>query len=90
MQALSFILLRIRLPRIHRPYVSPLGIPGAAVTLVIALVTLGFQLSDSAYREGVIGAAIWYALGVLYFAAVGRYQLVRSPEEEFAIRAEKS
>jgi ethanolamine permease len=87
MQALSFILLRIRLPRIHRPYVSPLGIPGAAVTLAIALLTLGFQLADSTYREGVVGAAIWYALGIAYFAAIGRRQLVRSPEEEFAIRA---
>ena len=87
MQALSFILLRLKLPDIHRPYVSPLGIPGAAATLIIAVVTLGFQLSDAAYREGVIGAAIWYALGIVYFALVGRHQLVRSPEEEFAIRA---
>ena len=87
MQALSFILLRLKLPNIHRPYVSPLGIPGAALTLVIAVVTLGFQLSDAAYREGVIGAAIWYVLGIVYFALVGRHQLVRSPEEEFAIRA---
>ena len=87
MQALSFILLRVKMPDIHRPYVSPLGIPGAAATLVIAVVTLGFQLSDAAYREGVIGAAIWYVLGIVYFALIGRHQLVRSPEEEFAIRA---
>ena len=87
MQALSFILLRVKLPDIHRPYVSPLGIPGAAATLIIAVVTLGFQLSDAAYREGVVGAAIWYVLGIVYFALVGRHQLVRSPEEEFAIRA---
>jgi ethanolamine permease len=90
MQALSFILLRIRLPAVRRPYVSPLGIPGAAVTLAIAVVTLGFQLSDAAYREGVLGAVIWYGLGIVYFAAIGRHRLVRSPEEEFAIRAEKS
>ena len=37
--------------------ISPFGIPGAAATVVIAVVTLGFQLSDAAYREGVIGAA---------------------------------
>ena len=29
LQALSFILLRLRLPHIHRPYVSPFGIPGS-------------------------------------------------------------
>ena len=45
---------------------------------------------NSAYREGVVGAAIWYALGILYFAVKGRHQLVRSPEEQFAIRAERS
>ena len=39
-QAMSFILLRRNLPHIERPYRSPLGIPGAVLTLVIALVTL--------------------------------------------------
>jgi ethanolamine permease len=87
MQALSFIFLRLRLPRMARPYVSPLGLPGAVATLVVAVTTLGFQLSDSAYREGVVGAVVWYALGILYFAVIGRTRLVRSPEEEFALRA---
>lgn len=86
LQALSFILLRRRLPGIPRPYVSPLGVPGAVATIVIAALTLAFQLSDPAYREGVIGAALWYATGIVYFAAVGRHKLVRSPEEDFAMR----
>jgi ethanolamine permease len=86
LQALSFILLRRKLPHIERPYVSPLGVPGAAVTILIAALTLVFQLSDAAYRDGVIGAALWYALGIVYFALIGRHRLVRSPEEDFAMR----
>jgi ethanolamine permease len=40
LQMASFILLRIRLPHIDRPYRSPLGIPGALLALVISAVTL--------------------------------------------------
>jgi ethanolamine permease len=90
LQMLSFVLLRIRFPEIARPYRSPLGIPGALVALVISLVTLGSLFaSDPIYRNVAIGAALWYALGLLYFAIWGRRRLVRSPEESFALRAER-
>ncbi|MFG1300110.1 amino acid permease [Xanthobacter sp. V3C-3] len=85
MQALSFILMRRNMPQIERPYRSPFGIPGAVLTIVIALVTIYFQLSDPIYRNGVIGVAIWFAVGIAYFAAFGRHKLVLSPEEEFAL-----
>lgn len=85
MQAVSFILLRQRLPDLHRPFVSPLGIWGALLTIVIGLVTLGFQLTDPVYRQGVLGVAVWFLIGVIYFFCIGRYRLVRSPEEEFAM-----
>jgi ethanolamine permease len=84
-QGISFILLRKKMPNIERPYRSPLGIPGAAATVCIALVTLYFQLQDAAYREGVYAALAWYVAGVVYFAIVGRHKLVLSPEEEFAL-----
>jgi ethanolamine permease len=84
-QGLSFILLRRNMPNIDRPYRSPLGIPGASATVVIALVTLYFQLQDPVYREGVYAALAWYVAGVVYFAFIGRHKLVLSPEEEFAI-----
>jgi ethanolamine permease len=84
-QGVSFIALRKKFPNIERPYRSPLGIPGATATVVIALVTLYYQLQDPSYREGVYGALAWYVLGILYFAIVGRHRLVLSPEEEFAI-----
>src|SRR6478735_1653870 len=76
MQGVSFIALRQNMPNIKRPYRSPLGVPGAVVTVVIALVTIYYQLKDPVYRNGVYGAAIWYVLGMLYFAFVGRHRLV--------------
>ncbi|WP_207479917.1 ethanolamine permease [Arenibaculum pallidiluteum] len=85
MQATAFIRLRRKLPHIQRPYLSPLGIPGAVATIVIAAVTIYFQLLDPVYRAGVIGAAIWYLAGLSYFALVGRHKLILSPEEEFAL-----
>jgi ethanolamine permease len=88
-QAISFILLRRNLPHIERPYRSPVGIPGAVATLTIAIVTLYMQLQDPVYQYGVYGAAIWYAIGILYFALIGRHKLVYSPEEDFAVRERK-
>lgn len=86
MQALSFILLRRNLPDIDRPYRSPLGIGGAALTMLIALVTLYYQLTgDPAYTRGVLWVALWFGVCIAYFALVGRHRLILSPEEEFAI-----
>lgn len=85
LQAVAFILLRRDHTHIERPYVSPFGIPGAVVTIVLAVVTIAFQFADPVYRQGVVGVAIWFAVGILYFAAVGRRHLVLSPEEEFAL-----
>jgi ethanolamine permease len=85
MQGLSFILLRRRMPHIERPYRSPLGTGGAALTVAIALLTLAMQLQDPVYRSGVYAALAWYAAGLLYFALVGRRRLILSPEEEFAL-----
>jgi ethanolamine permease len=87
MQGLSFILLRRNLANIERPYRSPLGVGGAAITIVIALVTLYYQLQDPVYRNGVYAVAVFYVAGLLYFAAIGRHRLILSPEEEFAMRS---
>jgi len=85
MQGLSFIVLRNKLPNIPRPYRSPVGVPGAAVTIIVALVTLYYQLQDPKYQKAVYAVAIFYVLGILYFAFYGRNQLILSPEEEFAL-----
>ena len=84
-QAVSFILLRRDHQHIVRPYRSPFGIAGAVATIVIAVVTLGLQLLDPTYRVGVLGVAAWFAVGIIYFALIGRHRLILSPEEEFAI-----
>lgn len=86
MQGISFIMLRRNQPNIERPFVNPFGVPGAALTVIIAVVTIYFQLTgDAAYRAGIIGVAIWFAVFVAYFALVGRNKLILSPEEEFAL-----
>jgi ethanolamine permease len=84
MQGLSFIVLRKNMPNIVRPYRSPIGVPGAIVTIIVALVTLWYQLQDPVYRVAVYYVAGFYVLGILYFALYGRNQLILSPEEEFA------
>ena len=85
MQMISFVILRLRFQKIERPYSSPLGTTGAVVAGIIALATLVFLFLNSDYRLGVYGCAIWFAVGLAVFAAVGRKRLVRSPEEEFAL-----
>ncbi len=85
LQMLSFIMLRLRLPDIPRPYRSPLGIPGAVVALAIAIITLiALFVTDPIYRNVVLGAAVWYGLGLLWFALYARHRLVLAPEESFA------
>ncbi|RXF68545.1 amino acid permease [Hansschlegelia zhihuaiae] len=83
-QAVSFILLRKNAPHIERPYVSPLGVPGAVATIVIAVVTLAYQIQDPNFTKGVLWVLVWFAVATVYFAAIGRHKLVLSPEEKFA------
>jgi ethanolamine permease len=85
MQCLSFIMLRVRLPNIDRPYRSKWGIPGAAIAGIIAVVSLVTMFTNDDYRPGLYGVAAYYLLGVIYFAIAGRHRLVLSPEEEFAL-----
>ena len=85
LQMLSYILLRLRLPDIARPYRSPLGVPGAAIALGVSIVTLvALFVTDPVYQKVVIGAAVWYGLGLLWFALHARRRLVLAPEEFFA------
>ena len=48
-----------------------------------------YQLSDPIYRNGVIWVAVWFVIGILYFALFGRNTLILSPEEEFAMAHKK-
>jgi ethanolamine permease len=84
LQMASFILLRVRFENIVRPYRSPLGIPGALAAALIAGATLVMLFRNPDYNKGVIGAAVWFALGIGYYAAYARRGLVLAPEEEAA------
>ena len=86
LQMVSFILLRRRFPKMERPYRSRGGLAGAAAAAVISTVTLFTLFANPDYNKGVIGAAIWFLLGIVYYAVRGRHQLVLSPEEESAFR----
>jgi ethanolamine permease len=87
LQMVSFVVLRQKLPDIARPYRSPWGVPGAVVAGVLAATALIAIFLNEGYRPGVYGVAIYYVLGVIYFAIAGRNRLVLSPEEEFALTA---
>lgn len=89
MQCLAFVILRRRHPDIERPFKSPLGVAGAVVALLIALATLVFVFLNEEFRPGVIGAAVWYVAGLLWFAFYARKRMVLAPEEQFAIDAMK-
>jgi ethanolamine permease len=84
LQMASFLLLRRNLPSIERPYVSPFGVLGAILATVISAITLVVLFQNPDYNKGVWGAAVWFALGIAYFAFYARRRLVLSPEEEFA------
>jgi ethanolamine permease len=89
LQMASFILLRLRFPMMERPYRSRIGIVGAAVAAVIALATLGMLFANPDYNKGVIGAAVWFLLGIGYYAAHARRNLVLAPEEQRAFELRK-
>ena len=47
-------------------------------------------VTDPIYQKVVIGAAVWYGLGLLWFALYARHKLVLAPEESFAVSAHGS
>ncbi len=88
LQMISFLRLRGTFPSIRRPYRSPMGVTGAVLAILIAGVILVALFLNSDYRLGVIGAGIWFLLGILYFQFHGRKNLVLAPEEKFAFDAQ--
>ena len=85
LQMVAFVMLRNKFPTARRPFVSPLGIPGAVVAGFIAAVTFIGILLNETYRPAIIAIAVLYAIGLLVFGLWGRHQLVLSPEEEYAV-----
>lgn len=84
----SYIKLKLSRPDLLRPYQSPLGIPGAAIGAVLAIVALFACFSDPGYRPAVWGVAIFLIASILYFLFYSRKKLVaQAPEEEEALLA---
>ncbi len=85
---ISFIVLRIRRPNLERPYRSPLGITGALIGALLALIALAACFSIEDYRPGVVGTAIFLVIAMAYYFWHSRHRLVaQAPEEEIALIA---
>jgi ethanolamine permease len=84
-QMVSFIVLRRKFPNANRPYKSPVGVPGAVIAGIVALLTLVGIISAPTFRPAIITGVIIFAVGVAIFALFGRKRLVLSPEEEYAL-----
>ncbi len=85
LQMVAYLLLRARMGDVERPYRSPVGVIGALVAAIIAGVTLVILPFNDDYRSVVVAVAVFFAIGIVWFALVGRHKLVLSPEEEFAV-----
>ncbi len=86
---ITYIALVKKRPDLDRPYKSPLGVPGAWLGAVLAVISLIATLALPDNRPGVIGTGIFVALMFLYYWTVSRHRLVaNSPEEEHALVVE--
>ena len=85
----SYIVLKSTRPNMPRPYRSPLGIPGAAVGTVLAVIALAATFSVPEFRPGMYGVAIFLVIGLAWFLCYSRHHLVaQAPEEEVALLSE--
>ena len=89
MQAVSFLILRKKLPNLKRPYISPWGVPGAWAAVVIAAIAFVGYLINPAFQTAIAGIAVIYVIMLIIFGVYGRHNLVMSPEEEYAIKNKK-
>jgi ethanolamine permease len=86
MNMISYIQLKISRPDLPRPYQSPLGVPGAVLGAILALIALLACFADPGYRPGVWGIVLFLAAMLGYFFLYSRRRLVaRAPEEENAL-----
>jgi ethanolamine permease len=87
----SYVKLKISNPTLERPYKSPLGIPGAIIAGILAILALLACLSTPTYRFGFWGVLAALIVSVGYFLLVSRNRLVaQAPEEAAALRLSSS
>ncbi len=86
---ISYIKLKMDRPDLPRPYVSPLGIPGAVVGAALAIIALFACFSIEGYRPGVWGVAVFLVIAIVfYFVHSSRHLVAQAPEEEVALMSE--
>jgi ethanolamine permease len=85
---LSYIKLKLTRKDLVRPYESPLGIPGAVVGTLLALLALGACFANPDFRSAVWATALFLIGAVVYFVVYSRTRLVaQAPEEQVALQA---
>jgi ethanolamine permease len=87
---LAFLILRQKEPNVQRPYRSPVGVLGAGVALVIAVIAgfaqIYYEGKVAGARQGVLAVIAVLVVGFIYFLVYSRHRLVaEAPEEEFAL-----
>lgn len=83
---ISYIALARKRPDLPRPYKSPLGVAGAWVGTVLAIISLIATFAIPANRPGVWGVAIFVGIMYIYYWVYSRHHLVaQAPEEEVAL-----
>ncbi len=73
----SFLRLRADRPRLRRPYLSPLGVPGAATGILLALVCLAATFAVPSFRPGVAGTVVFIAAMLAYYWLYRRRHMER-------------
>jgi ethanolamine permease len=82
MMMASHIFLRIKEPKLHRPYKTPGGIFTSSIALLLSLAALASTFVVS--QEAALWSAAVYGLLLAYFFFYSRHHLVaKAPEEEF-------
>jgi len=83
---ISYIKLKISRKDLARPYESPLGIPGAVVGTLLALLALGACFANPDFRPAVWATAVFLIVAIAYFLLYSRTRLVaQAPEERIAL-----
>ena len=80
----SFIGLRWKRPELPRPYRSPLGVPGAAIGAVLAIVVFAACFAVVEYRLAMAGVIALIAVALVYYFVHSRHRLVAQAPEELA------
>jgi ethanolamine permease len=85
----SYIQLKLNRPNLPRPYQSPLGLPGAFVGIILAVLALLACFADPAYQLSVGLVILFIILAIAYFWFFRRQALIaEAPEEQIALSQE--